>query len=651
MSTEDRKKQTVSLSTCKRNIVARETVTAIAPYTARFTLSSLSKANRRVRRLRRRHDEVRRPEVRDIMEQLNWMAEYAAFIIMLGLSIVIGIYYGFYSKQNTVNDYLLGGKHMSVFPITLSLIASHISGITLLGVPTEIYSNGTQYLIVGVVNNVVVIALVLWIYLPVFYDLQLTSVYEYLGLRFDSNVRGLSSLIFAIQLILYIPVVIYIPALAFNQVTGLDVHVITVIICVVCIFYTTIGGLKAVVWTDAIQSIFTAGSIVFVIILGVIQVGGIENLIKSNQEGDRIEFFKMDPDPFLRNTFWTVTVGTTFQWLSGLGIHPGAVQRFVALPTYSKARSAAIWFVFGMAVVKVLTGAVGMLIYTKYKDCDPLMANYIDNERKLVPYYVMDVAANFPGLTGLFVSGIVSAALSTMSAQLNTVSGTIYEDFIVKMMGIRVSDLTASIIMKCTAVICGIVCVILVLVVEKMSGIFQMSISLNGVTYGSLLSVFTLGMCFPWANSRGAMCGMLSSLAVMSWIVGGAQFAIYNKELKFVEKDISIAGCPANTTFTNHTDFSGLIRMNEDVYASPNLPTMYTISYMYYTTIGTLVGIAVGIVVSLLFPTEQNVDPKLLTPFIRNFVYPKYMTEKVQNGGTTHNKNETYELVSQDTKL
>jgi len=83
----------------------------------------------------------------------------------------------------------------------------------------------------------------------------------------------------------------------------------------------------------------------------------------------------MDPDPFLRNTFWTVTVGTTFLWLTGLGIHPGAVQRFVALPTYSKARSAAIWFVFGIGVVKILTGAIGMLIYTKYKDCDPLMAN------------------------------------------------------------------------------------------------------------------------------------------------------------------------------------------------------------------------------------------------------------------------------------
>lgn len=94
-----------------------------------------------------------------------------------------------------------------------------------------------------------------------------------------------------------------------------------------------------------------------------------------------------------------------------------------------------------------------------------------------------------------------------------------------------------------------------------------------------------------------------------------------------------------------------LNQLNEDVYASPDVLSIYTISYMHYSTIGTLVGIIVGLAVSLLFPEEQNVDPKLLTPFIRNFVHPKYMTETVQNGRTTHNKTETYELVSQDTKL
>lgn len=97
--------------------------------------------------------------------------------------------------------------------------------------------------------------------------------------------------------------------------------------------------------------------------------------------------------------------------------------------------------------------------------------------------------------------------------------------------------------------------------------------------------------------------------------------------------------------------YGRLIRLNEDVYASPNVWKMYTVSYMHYSTIGTLVGIATGLAVSLLFPTDEKVDPRLLTPCIRNFVYPKYMAETVTNGKTTHNKTDTYELVSQETKL
>lgn len=92
----------------------------------------------------------------------------------------------------------------------------------------------------------------------------------------------------------------------------------------------------------------------------------------------------MNPDPFLRHSFWTVTIGSFFSAVNGLGIHPGAIQRFVALPTYHKARKALIYFVIGMMVVKILTGVIGMLIYTKYKDCDPVLAKVSYNRLKFV---------------------------------------------------------------------------------------------------------------------------------------------------------------------------------------------------------------------------------------------------------------------------
>lgn len=83
----------------------------------------------------------------------------------------------------------------------------------------------------------------------------------------------------------------------------------------------------------------------------------------------------MDPDPFLRNTFWTVGIVLTFLYVTQLGIHPGTIQRCVALPTNKMAKHSLVYFAVGMAVVKILTGMIGMLIYAKYKDCDPNSAN------------------------------------------------------------------------------------------------------------------------------------------------------------------------------------------------------------------------------------------------------------------------------------
>lgn len=85
--------------------------------------------------------------------------------------------------------------------------------------------------------------------------------------------------------------------------------------------------------------------------------------------------------------------------------------------------------------------------------------------------------------------------------------------------------------------------------------------------------------------------------------------------------------------------------MNEDVYLSENVLKIYTVSYQHYSTIGTLVGVAVGLIVSLLFPTEQDIDPKLFTPIIRRLMYPKYIDKP--NGIKT----EEYTPVTQDTKL
>lgn len=206
---------------------------------------------------------------------------------------LIGIYFGFVSKkkQNNTKEYLLGGKQMNFFPIAASLIASHVSGITLMSIPAEMYAYGSQYAVM-VISAVCVGLALTWIYLPVFYELQLTSSFQYLEMRFDKSVRLTASLIYAISIIIFVPIIVYVPALAFSQVSGINLHIITLVTSIICVFYTTVGGLKAVVWTDTLQFILMICAVCCVIVLGLRTTGGIVNVWNTAERGGRLIFFK-----------------------------------------------------------------------------------------------------------------------------------------------------------------------------------------------------------------------------------------------------------------------------------------------------------------------------------------------------------------------
>lgn len=161
----------------------------------------------------------------------------------------------------------------------------------MMSIPAEMYAHGTQYAVMVIPAVSVGIALT-YIYLPVFYELQLTSSFQYLEMRFDKSVRLTASLIYAISIIIFVPIIVYVPALAFSQVSGINLHVITVVTSVICVFYTTVGGLKAVVWTDTLQFILMIGAVCCVIFLGLTSSGGIVNVWETAERGGRLIFFK-----------------------------------------------------------------------------------------------------------------------------------------------------------------------------------------------------------------------------------------------------------------------------------------------------------------------------------------------------------------------
>uniref|UniRef100_A0A1B6DHZ5 Sodium-dependent multivitamin transporter n=1 Tax=Clastoptera arizonana TaxID=38151 RepID=A0A1B6DHZ5_9HEMI len=356
-------------------------------------------------------------------------ADYVVLSITLVVSAGIGIYFRFTGgKQKTTKEYLLGNKNQKIIPVAISLMASFMSAITLLGVSAEIYNYGTLFLIINFAY-VIFTPIAAYLYLPVFFKLGATSAYEYLERRFGIITRTVASLIYTLYMTLYMGIVLYAPAIALEALTGLSQNQSILVVGLVCTFYSTIGGIKAVIVTDVFQSLlmFTA---IFCVIYGAVSEKGFDGIWKIAEEKGRIEFVNLNPDPTIRHTYFSLLIGGGLTYLSLYAINQTQVQRYLTMKDYKTAVKS-LWLSLPILIIlSFSTGFSGLAIFSKYYSCDPLLEGRISRSDQMMPLFIVESVNSFPGLAGLFVAGIFSASLSTVSACLNSLSAVTLEDYI-----------------------------------------------------------------------------------------------------------------------------------------------------------------------------------------------------------------------------
>lgn len=155
--------------------------------------------------------------VHAINEHVFGAADYTVFTVMLGISTAIGIYFGCFGQNSqSTEEYLLGGRKMKTIPIAISLIASQLSGISIMSIPAEMYSFGSQYFVL-VPMMIIVVILLNYVIIPVFYSNNIANCYEYLEMRFNKKTRTFITFLFVVNILLILPVIMFIPSLAFSQ--------------------------------------------------------------------------------------------------------------------------------------------------------------------------------------------------------------------------------------------------------------------------------------------------------------------------------------------------------------------------------------------------------------------------------------------------
>ncbi|XP_067130724.1 sodium-coupled monocarboxylate transporter 1-like [Centruroides vittatus] len=537
------------------------------------------------------------------------IVDYVVFAGMLAISACIGIYYACSGqKQKTTKEFLLGDRKMKVFPVTMSVLATFVSAITLLGVPAEMYMYGTLYSMAGF-SLIILLPVTAFFYMPVYHRLGITSTYEYLEIRFNRTVRSLGSAIFSIHMMIYMGIVLYAPALALSQVTGIGLWFAVLSTGLVCTFYTTIGGIKAVVWTDVFQITMVFVVIVSVLAKGATDVGGMSQVWLTGVRGQRVEFFNFDVDVTTRHTVWNLIIGAYTTWLYVFACSQSTVQRYLALPTLKAAQTAIIWTIPSVCFIFGISALAGLIIYTRYHDCDPMSTRQVTAPDQLFPLFVMETLGFLPGLPGLFVSGIFSGALSTVSSGVNSLSAVTLEDLVKTYIKPNITEEWATRVSKILALAYGLLALLLVFVAQQLGNINQAALSVAGIMGGPLLGVFTLGMFFPWANSSGSIVGLFTGMGVSFWIAMGN----YLHKPFYPKAPISVDGClDLYQKVSNMTSLPSLAEHpgNQDVFP------LYKISYMWYSVIGCLLCIIIGLIFSLLTGGRKtsHLDSRLLSP-------------------------------------
>ncbi|XP_043943712.1 sodium-coupled monocarboxylate transporter 1 [Protopterus annectens] len=586
--------------------------------------------------------------------------DYVVFAGMLLISAAIGIYYAVVDRaKQSSKDFLIGGRTMTAVPVALSLTASFMSAVTVLATPAEIYRYGAIFSIFSI-SYLFVIVICSEFFLPVFYRLGITSTYEYLEMRFNKVVRLCGTLLFIIQTVLYTGIVIYVPALALNQVTGFDLWGAVVSTGVVCTFYCTMGGLKAVVWTDVFQVGIMVAGFVSVIIRAIVIRGGLTPILQDAYDGGRINFWDFDVNPLRRHTFWTITVGGSFIWIYIYGVNQSQVQRYIACKTRLQAKMSLYINLLGLWIIVGCATLAGLSMYSVYRDCDPWTAGKVKALDQLIPYLVMDILRDFPGVPGLFVAAAYSGTLSTVSSSINALAAVTVEDLI-RPQFTSLTDTKLSWISKGTTLLYGLMCIGMAGLASLMGGLLQAAITIFGIAGGPLLGLFVLGIFFPWANSVGALVGVIAGFALSLWVGIGSQ--MYPQPLAYSRPlNLSTAGCNVSFTFpdVNLTDvvylptMPPLAMMETTMQVGVTLAeersvvvdNWYSLSYLYFSTVGTLTVVAVGLVISIFTGgRKQYVNPEMM--FLAKEDFPK-CSFKCHKDLSTDNKSETGQWKSQN---
>lgn len=457
---------------------------------------------------------------RRVSRGMSWL-DWSVIILYAAAMLLTGWYYS--RRTKTTEDYLLGGRTMKPLSLGLSLFATLLSAITYLAMPGEIIKNGPVF-VLGKISAYPFVALIVgWFLIPVIMRLKITSAYEMLETRLGLGARMLGSVFFLSLRLMWMSLVIFATSdKVLVPVLGLSGYwwatpVLCAVLGLVTVAYTSMGGLRAVVFTDVVQTFILFGGAILALVLVSAHFGGPAGWWPTEWPTHWPDpKWGYDPDPRSR-TFFAALIGTLVWFVCTSGSDQMAIQRYQATRNAKAARRTLVASLTASAFASLFLSLVGLALLAYLRDNPHLVADgqrILSDADKAFPRFI---AYGLPaGLSGLVMAGLLAAAMSSLSSGVNSSCSVITSDFVDRFRRLRDVESDHVRQAKYISVVVGVVVVALSTGVGMVQGnLIALAFKICNLLTAPLFGLFFMAIFVRFATGFGTLVGAAFGLATV----------------------------------------------------------------------------------------------------------------------------------------
>lgn len=415
--------------------------------------------------------------------------------------------------QESGTDYFLGNRELPWGAVMLSVVATETSTLTFLSIPGVAYLGTFTFLQLtfGYLAGRIAVSL---LFLPPYFRGELTTAYALLEARFGTGARRFTSTVFMVTRLLADSVRLFATAIPLALVTGWPYPVSIAVIGALTLVYTYFGGIKAVVWVDALQmGLYLLGALAAITALQLLVPGGWGEILSSAQAAGKLQVLDLRLDAAVPYTFWAGLLGGGFLTMASHGTDQLIVQRLLTCKDLRASQKALVGSALGVMAQFVVFLTVGLGLWAFYRGraferSDEIFALFIIRE---LP----------PGVTGLLIAGIFAAAMSSLSSSINSLASAAAYDFWAPLKGAtgdeqRILRAGKGFTLLWAGLLVG--GAVLFIPLSRGTTAVEVALGIASVVYGGLLGAFGLGVLMERPDERSVILGMVAGIGTVTTI-------------------------------------------------------------------------------------------------------------------------------------